>query len=254
MIIDLNNFIGTWPSHPVMGDPEDVWPSLREVGVTRIFASHLGSVWCRNPHVYNRVLFEASDAFDDVSPVPVLDPTVANWQQELKCACEHDGVQMVRLLPNYGGYDLASEKDFLQAIHDAHLSVMVQICLEDPRRHHPLAVVPSLAASVVVDMAEQLPELCVVIGGAKAAELRTLAERILALPNVYADTSQVDGLDAVKVLVDKGLGARLVFGSHAPLFIPHAALGRVVTDVADDVAEAILGGNALRLLKAKSRF
>jgi len=249
MMIDLNSFIGSWPSHPVMGDPNEVWPSLRKVGVTRIFASHLASVWCRNPHVYNRVLFEASEAFDDVYPVPVLDPTVADWPRELKGACAHKKVQMVRLLPNYGGYDLAQVSDFLQAIQDARLPVMVQTCLEDPRRHHPMAVVPSLTASLVVDMAEQFPELHVVIGGAKAAELRNLAERILALPNVYADTAQVDGLDAVKVLVDKGLGERLVFGSHAPLFIPHAAIGRVITDVSDDVAEAILGGNALRLLK-----
>ncbi len=252
MMIDLNSFIGTWPSHPVMGDPKDVWSSLRAVGVTRIFASHLASVWCRNPHVYNPMLFEASEAFEDVWPVPVLDPTVADWQRELTCVCAHQKVQMVRLLPNYGGYDLAQVGGFLQAIQDAGLSVMVQTCLEDPRRHHPMAVVPSLTASVVMDMAEQFPELRVVIGGAKAAELRNLAERILALPNVYADTAQVDGLDAIKILVDKGLGERLVFGSHAPLFIPHAAVGRVITDVSDDVAEAILAGNALRLLQAKS--
>ena len=252
MIIDLNSFIGSWPSHPVKGDPKEVWASLRTMGVTRIFASHLASVWCRNPHVYNRVLIEASDAVDDVYPVLVLDPTVADWQRELECACEHKKLQLVRLLPNYGGYHLADVGDFLKAIQDADLPVMVQTCLEDARRHHPLAVVPSLAASVVVDMAETLPALRVVIGGAKAAELRNLAERILALPNVYADTAQVDGLDAIKILVDKGLGDRLVFGSHAPLFIPHAALGRVVTDVSDDVAEAILGGNALRLLKDPS--
>ncbi|MBT3605211.1 MAG: hypothetical protein HN521_19280, partial [Candidatus Latescibacteria bacterium] len=50
MIIDLNSFIGPWPSHPVAGDAEQVWASLRAVGVSRIFASHLSAVWCRNPH------------------------------------------------------------------------------------------------------------------------------------------------------------------------------------------------------------
>ena len=39
-----------------------------------------------------------------------------------------------------------------------------------------------------------------------------------------------------------------MFGSHAPLFIPHAALTRVITDVSDEVAGAILAGNAERLL------
>jgi predicted TIM-barrel fold metal-dependent hydrolase len=248
MIIDLNSFIGSWPSHPVKGETDQVWPSLRHVGVTHIFVSHLSAVWCRNPHVYNRTWFEAVDSVEDVWPVPILDPTVADWRGELERASEHGRVQLVRLLPNYGRYDLADVSDFLQAIQDVNLAVIVQACLEDSRRHHPLAVVPSVAASAVVDMAQEFPDLRIVIGGAKAAELRNLADRILALPNVYADTAQVDGLDAIKVLVSQGLGGRLVFGSHAPLFIPHAALGRVVTDVEDDVAEAILSGNALCLL------
>ena len=248
MMIDLNSFIGVWPSHPVKGDASDVWDALRGIGVTRIFASHLSVAWCRNPHVYNRVLFEAVEACNDVWPVPILDPTVADWKRELVSFAAFDKIKMVRLLPNYGDYDLVDVGGFLQAIHDAGLAVIVQTCLEDPRRQHPLAVVPSVPASAVVDMAERFPELCVVIGGAKAGELRSLLERIVALPHVYCDTSQVDGLDAVKVLVDGGLGERLVFGSHAPLFMPHPAVGRVVTDVDDDVAEAILSGNALRLL------
>ncbi len=51
-----------------------------------------------------------------------------------------------------------------------------------------------------------------------------------------------------RVLGGEGLEAKLVFGSHAPLFIPYAALGRVVTDLDDEATEAILNGNALRFL------
>lgn len=247
MIIDLNSFIGHWPSHSVRGDAADVWASLRTVGVTRIYASHLDAAWCRNPHVYNRVLYDAVTGAGDVCPVPVLDPTVADWKRELEIAVEDEDVQVVRVLPNYGGYDLAGEGPFLQAIEDAHLAVIVQTCLEDSRRHHPLAVVPSLTALAVLEVAAQFPNLKMVIGGAKAAELRKVADQILALPHVYVDTAQVDGMDAVKVLVEEGLEERLVFGSHAPLFIPHAAVGRVITDVGDEVATAILSGNAVRL-------
>lgn len=248
MIIDLNSFIGSWPSHPVKGEPEHVWPSLRAVGVTRIFVSHLSAVWCRNPHVYNQVLYETVATTEDVWPVPVLDPTAADWKHELERASGHDRVKMVRLLPNYGGYELADVGDFLTAIQSADLSVIVQTCLEDPRRHHPLAIVPSVPASAVVEMAKDFPQLRVLIGGAKAAELRNLTDPVLALSNVYADTAHVDGLDAMKLLVDNGLGDRLVLGSHAPLFISHAALGRVVTDLEDDAAHRILKDNALRFL------
>jgi len=248
MIIDLNSFVGEWPSHPVNGEPNTVWDALRAVGTSRIFASHLATAWCRNPHVYNQVLFDLVQDKEDVWPVPVLDPTVTDWPQALNRAVEHSRVKMVRLLPNYGGYDLADVDDFLAEIENANLAVMAQTCLEDPRRHHPLAVVPSLPASAVLEMAQKHQTLRVVIGGGKAGELRNLADQILELPNVFADTAQVDGLDAVKVLVDQGLESRLVYGSHAPLFIPHAAVGRVITDIDDEVAEAILAGNALRVL------
>jgi uncharacterized protein len=248
MIIDLNSFVGHWPSHPVAGEPDQVWSSLRAVGVTRVFASHLSSAWCRNPHAYNAVLYDLTEACEDVWPVPILDPTAADWRAELARASAHDRVRMVRLLPNYCSYDLADVGEFLGALSDAHLAVIVQTCLEDPRRHHPLAVVQSVASASVVAMAERFDQLRVVIGGAKAGELRNLADRMAAAPNIYADTSQVDGLDAIQVLVDSGLGSRLVFGSHAPLFIPHAALTRVITDVSDEVAGAILAGNAERLL------
>ncbi len=253
MIIDLSSFIGSWPSHPVMGQPEQVWGGLRELGVSRIFASHLHSVWCRNPHVDNDALYHVAHQTDDVWPVPVIDPTVADWQKELARAKKQDRVKLVRLFPNYGGYALSDVGDFLQAISDAGLGVIVQTCMEDPRRQHPLSVVPNLTAVSVVDVAENHTHLRMVIGGAKAGEIRALKNRLLALPHLYVDVSQVDGMDAVKVLVDEGLGEKLIFGSHAPLMIPLASLGRFVPDLDDKVLSQILAGNALLLLGERER-
>jgi predicted TIM-barrel fold metal-dependent hydrolase len=73
-----------------------------------------------------------------------------------------------------------------------------------------------------------------------------------ALPHFYADVSQADGLDAVRLLVEEGLGDKLLFGSHAPFFIPQAALARVVIDLSDADAAAVLGGNAARALRSGS--
>ena len=113
---------------------------------------------------------------------------------------------------------------------------------------HPLARVPDLPAAEVADAAARHPELTVILGGARTGEIRALRERLRALPHFYADVSQSDGLDAVRLLVETGLGDKLLFGSHAPLFMPHAALARVVIDLADADAAAILGGNAARAL------
>ena len=248
MIIDVNAFAGHWPFSPVRGDLPAVRESLAALGVERICVSPLEAAWCRNPHRCNAALYESTAAFDDVWPVPVLDPTVTTWRAELARAASEPRVRLVRLLPTYSLYSLTVADELLRALAEAGLGALVQTRLEDPRCQHPLALVPDLAAGAVAEAAARHPELTVILGGARTTEIRALRERLRALPHFYADVSQADGLDAVRLLVEAGIGDKLLFGSHAPLFIPHAALARIVTDLSDDAAAAILGGNAARAL------
>ena len=252
MIVDVNAFAGHWPFSPVRGDLEAVRASLQAVGVERICVSPLEAAWCRNPHPCNAALYGCAAAFDDVWPVPVLDPTVATWRAELARAASEPRVRLVRLLPAYSPYSLTDADELLRALAVVGLGALVQTRLDDPRSHHPLARVPDLPAAEVAEVAARHPDLTVILGGARTAEIRALRERLRALPHFYADVSQADGLDAVRLLVETGLGDKLLFGSHAPLFMPHAALARVVTDLADAAAAAILGGNAVRAMRWES--
>ena len=249
MIIDLNAYAGHWPFHPVVGDLETVRASLRAYGVDRVCISPLEAAWRRNPHVCNAEVYRAAERFEDVWPVPVLDPTVATWREELARAVRQPKVRLVKLLPAYSPYALPEADALLEAVARAKLCAILQTRLDDPRRQHPLAQVPDLPASEVADAAERHPGLTVIAGGPRAAEIRSLRERFQKIPNLYADVSQADGLDTVRALVDAGLTEKLLFGSHAPLFIPYAALSRVAIDLPDDAATAILGGNAERIVR-----
>lgn len=248
MIIDINAFAGHWPFSPTRGDLFAVRASLLVLGVERICVSPLEAAWCRNPHLCNEVLYQSAAPFADVWPVPVLDPTVSTWRAELERAARQPRVRLVRLLPTYSPYPLTQAVELLRALSESGLAVLIQTRMEDPRSHHPLAQVPDLPAAAVADTAARHPDLTVILGGARTAEIRALRERLRELPRFYADVSQADGMDAVRLLVDEGLGGKLLFGSHAPLFVPHAALARVVTDLDDAAATAILGGNAARAL------
>jgi uncharacterized protein len=252
VIIDVNAFAGHWPFSPVRGDLPAVRASLQALGVERLCVSPLDSAWCRNPHLANAALYESAATFEDVWPVPVLDPTVATWRAQLARAASEPRVRLVRLLPTYSPYRLTQADALLRAAAEAGLGVLVQTRLEDPRCQHPLARVPDLPASEVAEAAARHPELTVILGGARTAEIQALRERLRAMPHFYADVSQADGLDAVRLLVEQGLGDKLLFGSHAPLFVPHAALARVVTDLPDADAAAILGGNAARAVRWES--
>ena len=249
MFIDVNAWAGPWPMLVnVPYDAASVRNSLRAYGVERINMAPLAAAWCTNPHICNPVVYTASDEYDDISPVPILDPTLPTWPKELEKAAGHSAVRMIKLLPSYGGYALAAAEDLLVETCQAGLAVMVQVRIEDPRRHHPLAMVPDLPAGDIVEAAERHPDLKLVIGGASTATLRNLAARWRALQGLFAETSQVDGMDSVKMLVDEGLVDRLLFGSHAPVFMPAAAAPRVLNDLPDDAALAIMRDNAAKLL------
>lgn len=250
MIIDVNAWTGSWPALVnVPYDVASVRASLRNLGVERIFMAPLAAAWCTNPHLSNSEVYEAAEKYDDVSPVPVIDPTMPTWPEEVEKAAEHHDVRMIKLLPGYGGYDLAVADDLLEEARRASLAVMVQVRIDDPRRHHPLAQVPDVPAEDVIKAAERHPELKLVIGGASATVLRDFKEELRELPGLFADTSQVDGVDSVKMLVDKGLGGKLLFGSHAPVFMPAAAVARVVADLPYEVAKVIMRENAVRLMR-----
>jgi uncharacterized protein len=248
MITDINAFYGEWPFRPLHGELAVVREALQASGVTRICFSPLDAAWCRNPHLANISLYEAAEPFEDVWPVPVLDPTVTGWEAELARASARPRVRMIRLLPTYSPYTLERADPLLSAIVRAGLAALIQTRLEDPRSQHPLAPVPDLPAAAVADAAERHPDLTVILGGARTAELRALSPRLHSLPNLYADVSQADGLDALRLLVASGLTPKLLFGSHAPFFIPRAGLARVLIDLADASASAILQGNAARIL------
>lgn len=244
MIIDVNAWTGPWPTLVnVPHDAASVRASLRAYGVERIFMAPLAAAWSANPHLCNAVVYEAATEFEDISPVPVVDPTLPTWGEELEKAAGHRAVRMIKLLPGYGGYGLSDADGLLAEAGRADLAVTVQVRIEDPRRHHPMAMVPDVPAGDVVEAASRHPDLKLVIGGASAAALREFAAQVRDLPGLYADTSLVDGVDSVKMFVEDGLGNKLLFGSHAPVFMPAAAVARVLNDLTDDAAMRVFSGN-----------
>lgn len=242
-LVDVNAWTGHWNTLIFDGNAEMVRRSLRSYGIGRIFMAPLDTAWCPNPHLHNATVYEASAQYDDISPVPVIDPTLSTWQEELDRAAASDQVRLVKLLPGYGRYDLADVDDLFVALAGTGLGVTVQVRIDDPRHQHPLAQVPDVPVSAIVDASERHPGIPIIIGGAATSTLMALKDRILDLPTLYADTSQTDGMDAIRVFVDSGLLPRLLYGSHAPLFMPAPSIARILNDLDDADAMQILKEN-----------
>ena len=248
-IVDVSAWTGTWSSQGVRGQASIVRRQLKDAGVDRIFMASLDGVWSPNPHLANADVYEAAERWEDVFPVPVIDPTIATWTAEVELARVHPRVRVVKCLPSYTPFQLDDSRPLAEALVEAGLGLIVQIRVEDPRRQHPLAQVPDVPIQDVVQLALRHPDLTVIAAGAAWSTIDGIADVLVETVNLYADVSQADGMDSVKRFVERGLQDKLLFGTHAPLFIPRAAISRVVADLDDGPAGAILGGNAEALLQ-----
>ena len=81
-----------------------------------------------------------------------------------------------------------------------------------------------------------------------SSTIYALKEQLITLPNLHADTSQLDGLDAIKILVEDSLLPKLIYGSHAPLFMPAPSIARILNDLDDESAMKIMRENGERIL------
>jgi predicted TIM-barrel fold metal-dependent hydrolase len=247
MIVDLCAHVGPWDRRPVGLDARGLFDLLKPFGISRIYAGRLEALWFENPHDANR-LDVVGSPHGPVIDVPTLDPTVATWREELERLARAGPLPMVRMLPNYGGYSLEAAGPLLDELARRKVIAQVLTRVEDPRRQHRLAQVPDVPAKSVLDAASRHPGLKLLLSGATGPGLQTLAAHLPAARNVWADTSQADGVGLVADLMKTPWRERLVFGSHAPLFIPYSAVARVLIDLDDATAEQVFLKNAESLL------
>ncbi len=249
-LIDVAAWTGDWNTLSVPGDAAAVRQSLLDCGVGQIHMASLRTVWGHNLHLGNEDVFEAADQFEEIQPVPLLDPTLATWPEELARAADREDVDIIRWLPSYSGFQLTDPcaEACAAAVEEAGRVLSIQVRIEDERRQHPRARVPDTPLAEIIAFAHRHPTLPVIIGGAGWSLILAAADDILAGERIYAETSQMDGVDSIRLMVEAGLGSRLLFATHTPLFIPLAGLARVVIDLEPEPVEAILAGNARRLL------
>ena len=247
MIIDLNAWAGHWGTFPIEGEVKQVRAALQAVGVEHIFLSPRHAAWCHNPHLCNELVYQAATEDKSIHAVPVLDPTIPSWREEMQRAAKGQ-VQWIKLLPAYSQFNLDQADELLAAAGKARIGVIVQTRIEDPRRQHPLTQVPDVPIRMIAEAARRHPGVIFVIGGGSWSGISEVKRELSLFSNLFADTSQLDGTNSVQSLVESGLESKLLFGSHAPFFVPLAAIARVINDLDNTSAAAIFSRNALKLM------
>lgn len=250
---DANAWTGTWP----FGDGEaasltGTIATLREAGFAGALMSPLRAVLAAEPSAANAALRdEAARLPEDgfaLRLAPVVDPSLADWDRQLRhaAASAGDALGAIRVIPTYHAYDLAipTVEALAGVLAQAGVPLIVQVRMLDERAHHPRMVVPPVPAAAIADLGRRHPALAIVASGLFFGELAAVRD----VPNVCVDLSSVETGETLPDVLRAIPPDRVLLGTHAPLYVPAAALAKLGGDgVPPEALDAIGGRTARRL-------
>ncbi len=248
MLIDVNCWLGSWPFQRfAAGTAPALARRLQAEGIDLALVSPAEGILRPDPQDDNEALFRAVARTPALRPVPVLNPSLPGWPEQLRRWAARR-IPAVRVLPNYHLYDLdgPAAAALAAALVELDLPLLVQLRVEDERSQHPLLRVAGVPVETVLAYAQRHPALrlaCLCPYFGEAVALATGAA------NVWVDLAFAETLDTVVSLLARVPAERLLFGSHTPFLYPRAACAKLErAGLPPDAMEALRSGNARRLL------
>ncbi|HVU35641.1 MAG TPA: amidohydrolase family protein [Opitutaceae bacterium] len=247
---DANTWIGAWPfSFCDTHSARTLATHLRRHGIARALVSPLGAVFAPEPGPANQKLLRTTRPHRALVPVPVINPTLANWPAELARCAGDSRVRCVRLLPNYHRYRLdgPAAGELVSALVARGLRPIVQMQLIDPRHeYHALSIRP-VSSDDLAALLKRFRHVSLLASGLGRTDVLRLLPRF---PQLLADLSFVEWIDTLAYLREKVSIRQLAFASHTPLLITAAA--RVKLDASAlpvTVRRAVAAENLERFLR-----
>jgi hypothetical protein len=246
---DANTWTGRWPFAFIEEHtPRTLAGHLRQHGIGRALVSPLDAVFSPEPDPANYQLLRTTEGKPGLVPVPVINPALANWREEVAEAAADPRVRAVRLLPAYHHYRLGARAvDELAAeLIRRRLRLIVQVRLIDERHeYHSLSIKPVKAADLGALVARQ-PKLRVLASGLLRSEILSVLPK---QPGLLADLSFAEWHDTIPHLLAKVPARQLVFASHTPFLVTAAARAKLDSSgVGTAKLKQIAAGNLERWL------
>ena len=143
---DANTWAGRWPfSFAEAHTPRSLAAHQRRHGIARALVSPFDAVFAPAPQPANLALLAATRRQRSLLPVPVINPALAGWRDDLAEVAADRRVRAVRLLPNYHDYrlDAPAVDALIGELQRRRLRLVIQMQLIDHRHeYHALSIKP----------------------------------------------------------------------------------------------------------------
>lgn len=249
MLIDTNVQWGPWPFASL---PEPSGPVLaRQLaahGIRRALVSPLAAAFLPDPMPANRRLFAGLKSSRALVPVPVINPALAHWREQLE-ACRAARARAVKLLPNYHNYRLTDRRvaAFMAALAPTGIKLVIGVRLNDERTAYFALRIKGVPTTELATFLQRFPDQHPLLTGLQRPALKTLARQC---PNFSADLAFCEWQDTVADLLTVLPRTRLMFGTGTPLLCTRAQTDKLQLACIPAQAKTLIGSrNAARFFR-----
>lgn len=253
-MIDTNIYLSRWPTRRLPGDETPkIFDKLREKGVTQAWAGNFDGLLHKDIASVNARLADECREHGHglLLPFGCINPTLPDWEDDLRRCVEVHKMRGIRLHPNYHGYllDDPALSRLLSLAADRGLLVQLALRMEDPRTQHRLLRVPDVDTAPLLALLAKVPTLKLQLLNALNVLRPDALDRLLAAGNVSVETAMLEGVAGITRLLTHVPQDRLLFGSYYPFFAWESAELKLKESVLAAVQlQAIETGNAAALL------
>lgn len=228
-LFDANSWLGSWPfAYWPERDAQAHAMFLRRQGIDRALVSPLQAVFTPEPGPANHKLLADTKPVRALLPVPVINPALANWREQLEAVANDQRVRAVRWLPAYHNYRLTGRRiDACAAeLQERKLKLVLTVRLVDERHEYFALRIKGLTNAALDPFLARHSQLPILLTGLLRPDLTALVPRH---PHALADLSFAEWDRTLERILEHVPVRQVVFGSHAPFLIAAANVSKVTT-------------------------
>lgn len=224
-LVDVNFATGKWPFREL---PKLNSEALKQRGITQAITGSLEALLTRDVAAVNARLVAVCKASGGVMlAAGTLHPRLPAWREDLRRCREEHGMKVIRLHPNYHGYQLDEPlfAEMLDAILEFGMAVQIVAQMEDHRTQHPLVQVAPVDLKPLHDLLQARPKARVMVLNTNATMITTALRGCVSL---WIDCAMIEGVGGLENTLKIWPIEKLCLGTHAPFFYPESSLLKLV--------------------------
>jgi predicted TIM-barrel fold metal-dependent hydrolase len=230
-ITDTHVYVGHWPHQTLSGEASTkLIDQLSQSGVAQAWTGNFDGLFHKDVAAVNERLANTCAKLGDGMLIPfgTVNPTLPDWEDDIRRCHESFHMPGIRLHPNYHGYKLDDPRfsRVLELATARGLIVQLVAWLES-QKHFLLS--PSATQVGLKPLADKaaLPKLkMLVIGSDWRSDAETI-RRLSQQKQIYFDCTRAQSSADIRRLVEMATSARVVFGSGTPLHDIEASVARL---------------------------